>query len=91
MARIEGNEYSAAQLGDLVEELLRVGASGPDYVMATADFTNAGSIVTPSPGPEGTVSLPATQRKVDESEATGNESSRPLYSWNGPGFGKHDA
>ena len=28
---------------------------------------------------------------VDESEVTGNESSRPLYSWNGPALGTHEA
>ena len=60
-------------------------------MIATADFTNAGSIVIPSPGPEGTVSVPWTQRSVEVSEATGNESSRPLYSWNGPGLGTHAA
>src|SRR5688572_12594271 len=35
--------------------------------------TNAGSIVTPSPGPFGTVSIPLTHWSDDESDDTGND------------------
>jgi hypothetical protein len=50
------------------------------HVSVTAVFTKAGSIVTPRPGPVGTVSTPLTLRKVEESDATGSDVSRPLYS-----------
>lgn len=56
-----------------------------------APFTKEGSIVTPSPGPVGTVSIPLTLASDDVLDETGGEASRPLYSWNGPAFGTHDA
>jgi len=61
------------------------------HVTTVAAFTNAGSIVTPRPGPDGTVRRPLTARSVEVSDETGSESSLPLYSWNGPALGTQEA
>ena len=42
-------------------------------------------------GPDGTFNMPFSLLRDDVSELTGRESSRPLYSWNGPAFGTQEA
>ena len=73
--------------------LPRSKASEPDdqeVVTLTASRTNAGSMVTPKPGPDGTRTIPPSTFNDEVSLVTGM-SALPLYSVNGTGFGMHEA
>ncbi len=57
---------------------------------SSASRTNAGSIVTPKPGPDGTRTVPPSTFS-DEVWLVAGMSALTLYSVNGTGFGMHAA